>query len=216
MDPQFWHRRWKTNDIGFHKSEANPLLLKHFKKLSLDVGSRVFLPLCGKTRDISWLLGNGYVVTGVELSKIAVDQLFTESGLKPKISNNGDFIHYTTHNLDIFVGDMFDLHGEIIGKVDAVYDRLSLVALPCDMRSRYVEHLIGVVKQKKQLLICYEYDQELMPGPPFSITQEEIHLLYGKRYDITLVDSINVDGGLKGRGEAIENTWLLHPLPLRE
>jgi len=215
VNPQFWHRRWEASDIGFHKSDTHPLLLEHFNKLSLDAGSRIFLPLCGKTRDISWFLANGYLAAGVELSKLAVDQLFTESGLEPKLFIDGAFIHYTAHNLDVFVGDIFSLHGETLGKIDAVYDRAALVALPGDMRKRYVEHLIGIVAQKKQLLICYEYDQELMPGPPFSISQEEIQSLYGRRYNITLIDSINVDEGLKGRCDAVENTWLLRPLPLK-
>jgi thiopurine S-methyltransferase len=52
MDPDFWHRKWKNNDIGFHEQEANPALVKHFKALSLKQGSRIFLPLCGKTLDI--------------------------------------------------------------------------------------------------------------------------------------------------------------------
>ena len=59
MEPQFWHDRWTKNEIGFHKSDANPLLVKYFTELALPKGSLVFVPLCGKTLDISWLLSNG-------------------------------------------------------------------------------------------------------------------------------------------------------------
>jgi thiopurine S-methyltransferase len=38
----------------------------------------VFLPLCGKTLDIHWLLSNGYPVAGSELGEVAVKQLFSE------------------------------------------------------------------------------------------------------------------------------------------
>lgn len=54
MDANFWHQRWGKIDIAFHESEANPLLVKYFKELHLEKGSRVFVPLCGKTLDIAW------------------------------------------------------------------------------------------------------------------------------------------------------------------
>ncbi len=66
MENNFWLRRWEDNDIGFHNSEANPLLIQYFHTLSLVKGSRIFLPFCGKTRDIGWLLANGYQIVGVE------------------------------------------------------------------------------------------------------------------------------------------------------
>ena len=81
MDAIFWHQRWGANDIPFHERAANPLLVKYFQALSLGEGGRVFLPLCGKTLDIGWLLSNGYDVAGAELSEIAVRQLFIELGM---------------------------------------------------------------------------------------------------------------------------------------
>jgi len=30
MDPNFWHQRWKKNEIGFHQSDVNGLLTDHF------------------------------------------------------------------------------------------------------------------------------------------------------------------------------------------
>jgi thiopurine S-methyltransferase len=55
----------------------------HFSDLSLPEGSRVLLPLCGKTLDIHWLLSRRYRVAGSELSKLAVEQLFSELGVEP-------------------------------------------------------------------------------------------------------------------------------------
>lgn len=209
MDTRFWHQRWEKSDIAFHESEANPLLVKYFKALSLVKGSRVFLPLCGKTLDIPWLLSNGYRVAGVELSKIAIEQLFTELGVEPKISGVGEVDHYSAKNIDIFVGDIFDLSSKMIGLVDAIYDRAALVALPEEMRTRYTAHLTEITDKAPQLLLCYEYDQSLMEGPPFSISTEEVNQRYRNSYDLTLIASTNVPGGLKGKCAAKENVWLL-------
>ncbi|MGZ8252407.1 MAG: thiopurine S-methyltransferase, partial [Methylophilaceae bacterium] len=71
MEASFWHNKWQRGEIAFHQSDANPLLVAHFEALNLPKGSRVFLPLCGKTLDIAWLLAGGYRVVGAELSEIA-------------------------------------------------------------------------------------------------------------------------------------------------
>lgn len=209
MDANFWHQKWGKNDIAFHENEANPLLVKYFRTLSLAEGSRIFVPLCGKTRDIAWLLTHGYRVAGAELSKIAIVQLFAELGIEPKISSAGVLEHYSATNIDIFVGDIFDLSGNMLGLVDAIYDRAALVALPLEMRNQYAVHLMQITSNAKQLLICFEYDQSLMSGPPFSISNEEVNQHYANSYVLNLITGTNVSGGLKGKCAAIENVWLL-------
>lgn len=209
MEPSFWHQRWEKNEIAFHESKANPLLVKHFNELSLPKGSRVFVPLCGKTLDISWLLSNGYRVAGAELSQIAIEQLFMELGLQPEISTVGEVEQWSANNLDLFVGDIFALSRKLLGPVDAIYDRAALVAFPEDMRDRYTAHLTGITHRAAQLLVCYDYDQSVMQGPPFSIRNEEVHRHYADHYEVTLMASTEVPGGLKGKCAAKENVWLL-------
>ncbi|MGD1906094.1 MAG: thiopurine S-methyltransferase [Leptolyngbyaceae cyanobacterium] len=209
MDPNFWQQKWTKNEIAFHRSEANPALVQYFEKLSLGRGSRIFLPLCGKTLDIAWLLSQGYRVVGAELVEMAIEQLFAELGVEPEIAAVGGVKRYSAENIDIFVGDIFRVSGEILGPVDAIYDRAALVALPAEVRSRYAPHLMEIAKQAPQLLVTYEYDQSLMNGPPFSISSENVAQYYGGVYDLKQLESADVPGGLKGRCTAKENIWLL-------
>lgn len=209
MEPQFWHDRWAKNEIGFHKSEANPLLVKYFKELALAKGSRVFVPLCGKTLDIPWLLAEGYRVVGAELSSLAIAQLFAELGVTPTITRNDEIDRYHARDIDIFVGDIFKVTKTTLGPVDAIYDRAALVALPENMRSRYTAHVTDITEQAPQLLICYEYDQRAAEGPPFSISHEEVRRHYAHRYQLRLLTSEDVPGGLKGKCTATEHVWLL-------
>ena len=209
MDASFWHRRWEQNEIGFHVPEANPLLVRHFDALGLASGSRVFLPLCGKTLDIGWLLSRGYRVAGVELSRIAIEQLFDQLGVEPEISDCSALTRYHAEGIDIFAGDIFSLSATTLGPVDAVYDRAALVALPSAMRRRYTAKLCEITGWAPQLLICFEYDQNLLEGPPFSVSTVEVMQHYGDRYDLTQIASTQVPGGLKGRCSATEHVWLL-------
>lgn len=198
MDAGFWHQRWEENKTHFHQSETNPLLKEYFNRLSVPKGGRIFLPLCGKTLDIPWLLSQGYRVAGAELSKIAIDQLFTGLSVKPKITSLGKLDHYSTTNLDIFVGNIFDLSHETLGPVDAIYDRAALVALPPKMREQYSEHLMEITNRAPQLLVSFEYDQSLMEGPPFSVSGEEVKQHYSGSYQLTLLANKDVPGGIRG------------------
>ncbi|MEJ6608473.1 MAG: thiopurine S-methyltransferase [Paracoccaceae bacterium] len=209
MDPNFWHKRWEKNEIGFHQSAVNVLLSDHFSGLSLPQTSRVFVPLCGKTRDIAWLLSQGHRVVGVELSKLAVEELFVDLGVAPKISVQGELLRYSAPGLEIFVGDIFELSGDLLGRVDAIYDRAALVAFPTEMRGRYGAHVAAITQLAPQFLICFEYDQAVMNGPPFSIDRQKVHDVYGAHYQIEPITNRDVAGGLKGKCPAQETDWHL-------
>lgn len=209
MEASFWLNRWQTNQTGWHERAVNPLLVEHFPSLHVPPGGRVFVPLCGKSLDLGWLLSRGYAVAGAELSELAVTQLFAELGMEPSISNIGPLKRFHGEKIDIFVGDIFDLSREILGPVDAVYDRAALVALPETIRPRYTAHLKAITGMAPQLVIGYEYDQTVVAGPPFSVTSDELRRHYSGDYTLTLLARIDVPGGLKGKCPATEHVWRL-------
>ncbi|MFK7849207.1 MAG: thiopurine S-methyltransferase [Rhodothermales bacterium] len=209
MDASFWFGKWERNEIGFHQPAPNPMLVNNFEALSLNKGDRVFIPLCGKTHDIGWLLSKGFRVAGVELSQVAIEQLFTSLSVTPEISKLDTLLHYSAPNIDIFVGDVFALSGEILGPVDAIYDRAALVALPKEMRMQYTPLLTNITNTASQLVVIYAYDQDVVPGPPFSITTDELTQHYKTIYDLKLLSSEAAPNGMKGLCPATESVWLL-------
>jgi thiopurine S-methyltransferase len=66
MQPEFRRQRWASNQLGFHESQANPLLVAHSDALGLSQGSRVFVPLCGRTLDVDWLLASSFQPAGLK------------------------------------------------------------------------------------------------------------------------------------------------------
>ena len=136
MEASFWHDKWAKGEIGFHEGQPNAHLVAHFDTLGLAAGSRIFLPLCGKSGDLGWLLERGHQVVGIELSEVAIRQLFDDLGLEPAITEAGALKHFAVEDMDIFVGDLFALTPEQLGPVDAIYDRAAMVALPPQTRPR--------------------------------------------------------------------------------
>lgn len=209
MDTDFWLQKWEQNEIAFHQPDTNPILLTHFKALKLAENSRIFVPLCGKSLDMAWFRSQGHHVLGVELSELAIQQLFSELGLEPEISELGPLKQYRADAIEIYVGDLFELSAEQLGPVHASYDRAALVALPEAMRQDYSAHLMRLTACAPQLLVCFDYDQTLIEGPPFSIGEAELKRHYAAHYRLTCLDSAPVNNGLKGLASAKETIWLL-------
>ncbi len=212
MDASFWHQKWESGDIAFHEGRPNSFLVEHFAKLNLRQGSRVFLPLCGKTCDVAWLLAQGYQVVGAELSQLAITQLFVDLQIQPAITELGELYRYSAQGIDILVGDIFKVSAQQLGVVDAIYDRAALVALPAELRRLYTSHLLQITAAAPQLLVSFEYDQLLIAGPPFSIDASLVSQYYGDVYQLEKLQSQLVAGGLKGKVPATETVWMLQAL----
>ena len=211
MDSDFWHKKWEDNQIGFHRSSVNPLLVRFLLVLGLAPGARVFLPLCGKSRDIAWLRDQGFRVAGAELSRMAIEQLFGELGETPEITEEGTLTRFSGEGIDIFVGDIFELSAPVLGPVDAIYDRAALVALPHDMRPRYGAHLAGITGTAPQLLLCFEHSVGEEKGPPFSVDRAEVARVHGESYTTDLLLDEEIGGELKGDNAAHDVVWHLQP-----
>lgn len=215
MNADYWHQKWQSNDIGFNQFKPNPLMVRYFNSLHLKQGSRVFVPLCGKSIDMLWLAEQGYHVIGVELSTIACDAFFQGNQIPVTVTQSEHFIHYQSDNITLLAGDFFNLNKLILGDIDAVFDRAALVALPQPLRQRYVSHLMGLLSSKTCIfLIVFNYEQQMMPGPPFSVEQNEVTSLYGADFNIhlwfdELVKKISPHLQAKGLSSASEQVYCL-------
>jgi len=211
MDEAFWHAKWQRNEIGFHEPRPNPLLTDHFAALHLPAKARVFVPLCGKSHDIHWLLERGYQVVGIELSPIAVTQLFAELDLTPHRATVGPLQRFEAAGLCVFVGNIFNLTRKELGPVDAVYDRAALIALPAPVRAEYAAHLVSITRAAPELVVCMEYDQSRKAGPPFCVDEQALRHYYARTFDLTCVARQSIPGGLKGACPAVESVWIMMP-----
>lgn len=175
MQHDFWQARWSRNEIGFHLSEVNPYLVRHWPSLNLKAGARVLVPLCGKSLDMLWLARQGHPVLGVELAERAVLDFFAELGSEPRVEQKGAFLSYSHGDIEILQGDFFDLQPGDVQACHALYDRAALIALPPNMRPSYARHLSAILPQRQDgLLITLEYPQEQMEGPPFAVLANEV------------------------------------------
>lgn len=204
MEPIFWHDRWQKGDIGFHQSEVNDLLRKHWPSLGFAPGSQVFVPLCGKSHDMAWLAAAGHHVIGAELSPVAVDAFFAERDLAPETRLTAGFSVKSAGPYELWCGDVFAFPVEAVAGCDAAYDRAALVAFPPEMQPRYAKKLIAILpRSARVLLVGLDFDQSVMAGPPFSTPRAQVEDLFGASFRIAALeccDGLKNSPNLKKRG----------------
>jgi len=204
MKRDFWLERWESNQIGFHQDDFSPYLQAHWATLGSQAGSQVFVPMAGKTRDMLWLANEGHKVLGIELSEIAVDAFFAENGLTASKENTAKHVRHRNADIDFLCGDFFHLTADDTKNVKAVFDRASMVAMPPALRTKYADHMAGLLLPGTQvLLVSMEYPEGEMSGPPFSVSEVDIKSLYADTFDIKLLedrDVFDINPHLKERG----------------
>jgi len=218
MDPEFWHQRWEQNQIGFHNPRVNEYLLAHWREFAADPGERVLVPLCGKSLDLLWLREQGHPVLGVELSQLAVESFFEEWGRSPQESASGALRCYSAGGVDILCGDFFHLEPVHVEGVSLIYDRAALVALPRAMRPDYAAVLKSLLPAAPQMLVCVDYPQQQMQGPPFAVSEDEVLELYEEGYCVNVLSRQDILGREanarfreRGLTSMVETVYLLDP-----
>lgn len=193
MDTDFWLQRWQQGQIGFHQSRVMPLLQKHWSGLRVPVPGRVLVPLAGKSLDVAWLAAQGHEVLAVEISPLAVDQFFREHDLHPETRQTPEGTIYQAGHIQYLCGDVLKLSAATLATIEGCYDRAALIALPPELRQRYVERVYHRLPEGcRTLLLTLDYPQQEMQGPPFSVPDTEVTMRFGDRWRIEPLETRDI------------------------
>lgn len=189
MEPSFWQQRWREGQIGFHQQRVTPLLEEYWDATGVEPGARVFVPLAGKSLDMLWLAARGHRVLAAELSSLAVEQFFAENGLAPTLLETQQGVHHVAGEIEVICGDVFALDAAALAGCAGVYDRAALIALPPDMRRRYAMHVYGHLPPDcRGLLVTLDYPQQQKSGPPFSVDEAEVRVLFEPAWNVAVLE----------------------------
>ena len=218
MEHDFWHQAWaKTDSPGWQQKSINPYLVEHWVDSGALPGEGVFVPLCGRSLDMQWLRDYGHHIIGIDLSVTALQEFCKQQSIDAVCERDGDLTVFRAPGWTLYAGDFFKLQAAHIGRVSRVYDRAALIALPPQMRGTYASHLQSILPGGSEIFaITIAYDQKMMKGPPFSVSDDELLDHYEQAYDVqTLASASGPDqlGNLAARGlDALtESCFLLRP-----
>ncbi|CAG7817082.1 unnamed protein product, partial [Allacma fusca] len=188
----YWEKRYSEKQTQWYLSEAHDSLVKYMPLLASENSvKKFFLPLCGKSKDIPYLLSLGHRVFGIEGALQPILELEKENSLKLNFDKERSIYFTDDHQLEIYFGDIFACPIEQYGPFDCIWDRASFVALDYSTRPAYVEVMRrsvlrgdGSYHDFKYLFQAYNYDKSLYPGPPTSVDWKDMEQCFGDWADI--------------------------------
>ncbi|XP_072026650.1 probable thiopurine S-methyltransferase [Amphiura filiformis] len=193
-----WVTQWENGRTKFHKSAVHPMLLKHIDRLVEGKDKpRFYLPLCGKSVDLKWLLDRGYAVIGCEIAELGIQQFFEEHDIKYKTEKmteiEGTVYKGTDDDITIYSCDFFKLTSAIMSKVDCIWDRGSMAAINPEDRQKYSEVIIELMKpDSRYLLDMFQLEHHTFAGPPHNFEPEDAQKLYGTKCTVEHLENVNV------------------------
>lgn len=173
--------------------DGYPGLARHWETLQLN-NPVTLVPLCGKSKDLLFLSRNCRKVIGVEISEIAIREFLSENKRKAEESSFGNFKIYRTGNIEIWHGDFFKLPQHKLPPLDLIYDKAALIALPPEMRKQYTSKILELISVNTRILLhLFEYRQNEMTGPPFSVPIKEVKKAFEECFKIEILEKRKLD-----------------------
>ena len=123
----------KSEDTDYLK-KVDPILIENIKELTAGRSNlRIFVPMCGKTRDMLWLAEQGHTIIGVEINARYIKAFFRDAELEytlrsGQITPKKKVTVYEAKDRDItlYQCDIFDYTKEVSGQFDAIWDQSAM------------------------------------------------------------------------------------------
>ena len=193
MDIEFWQQMWREGRLGFDQSSVNPYLAEVIDQWLEDGSHHVFVPLCGRSIDMSFIHSAGHSIWGVECVEKAILDFFDSLNLNPQCVSISDSIQcFKAQRYELFCGDFFSMKSQYLERPNSklkIWDRASLVALPKNLRLKYYQQLIELSGNSLDwMCLLFTYEHPELIGPPFSVEISEIKdIMMPQGYKIEVV-----------------------------
>jgi thiopurine S-methyltransferase len=207
VEQRFWAERWAEGATAFHRAVVSPALERYARSL-FPSGSKVLVPLCGKSLDLAWLAAQGFDVHGVEYVEQAARAFFAERGVEPR--HAGDT--WSVSGIAIQCGDFLTV--DLPGPFGGIWDRAAMIAVSVADRPAYVRRMRGLVEQGAVLLLeSFTYESDTFAGPPFPLSHADVRASYAG-FQIEMLDEEDVlrtepKWRERGARSATDTTWAI-------
>lgn len=188
-------------------TQASQMLKKHIGTLCPSKENmRVFVPLCGKSPDMKWLLEDvGCEIIGLECSEHAITGFFEENEIEYEVTVAPGFPNFhlfkgKNSKIRVFQGDYFQFSAEAAGGTfDAIWDSASLNTIDLSLRKPYVEVIKSLMTKDTKYMLSAMYfgDLRTWKDNPFDITDDSMQEMFGEHFGWRKLDEDKSEWGLE-------------------
>ena len=170
-----WEQSYREQDTPWDLGEASPPLIEVLNsgEIKLPMGETALVPGCGYGHDAEALRRFGLEVTGLDLAPTA---------LKAAEKLYGEAIRWME-------GDFLDTSVTPENSVDMIFEHTCFCAINPEQRRNYVTSAKHWLAPGGFLLGVFFTDppprEDGAAGPPFGVSLDELHGLFGESFTIT-------------------------------
>lgn len=191
-----WMGKWENGETPWHKTVVDRNIINHVDKLTQGKPhASVLVTWCGKSLDMLWLCSQGYSVVGLEISQVAVQQLFQENAIPFSVSKEGRFVAYQAldRELKVILGDQYEMTPETIGTFDAIWDNNAFGSSQPDNRERYVSVVASLLKPNGCMLLAnWEYGDSVRDTYPYSLSSSMVKESFQEKFEVQLIGKCEI------------------------
>ena len=180
------------NDTPWDKGQAALPLREYLSRNKLS--GKVLLPGCGKGHDARLFASHGCDVTGLDISRKAIEEA-------EKLSDGGDEQY--------IVADFFELPELLIAEFDGIIEHTCFCAISQEQRPLYLESVLRALRPEGWLLGVFfiETNNEDEEGPPLSVSSRELDQFFSR--DFELIERYTAEHTYESRKDCIEEVRLM-------
>lgn len=171
LDRAHWESCYEKGDTPWDKGEPSPGLVDFLDQEKFKPG-KVLVPGCGSGHDCRALAQRKFKVTGIDISKPAIEKA---KRLTEKKSLSLRFV----------LGDCLHPPARWRGAFDWTFEHTCFCAIDLDLRDEYVRAMTAVLRSGGHLLGVF-FNIQPESGPPFGTTREELMDRFGQSFDLVL------------------------------
>ena len=164
-----WEAAYRCGDTPWEKGAAHPALVD-FLKANERITGEILVPGCGSGHDVRALSNPDNHAVGIDLAPGAIER----ATAFPKVA--GEEYH---------LADLLALPASWNRSFDLVFEHTCFCAIAPAMRERYVEAIVRLLKPGGKLLAIFflnpDHDED---GPPYGVSREELHRLFGSYFTL--------------------------------
>ncbi|MEG1832405.1 MAG: methyltransferase domain-containing protein [Burkholderiaceae bacterium] len=164
----FWDERYRAGVMPWDAGGVPPAL---DRCLPLALPARVLIPGCGRAYEAGWLLAQGFEVSAIDISAVALEQ--ARAVLQEPAAA-------CVRQADFFADDFG-------ASFDWIYERAFLCALPPRLWTDWAARCAALLRPGGRLAGYFVLADELPAprrGPPFVTTRDELAALLAADFDL--------------------------------
>lgn len=170
LDNNFWSEKYVSGQTGWDIGMKSKPITEYIDQLQ-NKKIKILIPGCGNAYDADYLSGLGY--KNIDLLDISTELI---NKLESKFKG--------CKNINLLNKDFF----EHSGKYDLIIEQTFFCSLHPDLREKYAKkmsELLNVNGKLAGVLFDREFEKE---GPPFGGSGEEYRNLFGKYFEIKVLE----------------------------